>query len=129
MSIQRTCSRLLVSATAGCLMAVASATADDTPNREAVLVAGKTLFQRHWEPGKPATRDGDGLGPMFNAVSCDACHSQGGVGGGGSIDFNVDLLSHVGRGGHGHSTTRENVKSTHPAFVNDKDQSVLSNIT
>ena len=129
MSIQRTCSKLLVAATAGCLMVVVSATADDTPNREAVLGAGKILFQRHWEPGKPATRDGDGLGPMFNAVSCDACHSQGGVGGGGSIDFNVDLLSHADRGGNGHSTTREKVKSTHPAFVNDKDQSVLSNIT
>ncbi|MGI8979571.1 MAG: di-heme oxidoredictase family protein [Pirellulaceae bacterium] len=129
MSIQQACSVLLVTAVAGWLMVVATATADDTPNREAVLVAGKILFQRHWEPGKPATRDGDGLGPMFNAVSCDACHSQGGVGGGGSIDFNVDLLSHADRSGHGQSATREKVKSTHPAFVNDKDQSVLSNIT
>ena len=28
-------------------------------------------------------RDGDGIGPVFNAKSCVACHFQGGVGGAG----------------------------------------------
>jgi CxxC motif-containing protein (DUF1111 family) len=32
---------------------------------------------------------GDGLGPVFNARSCAACHFQGGVGGGGGIEHNA----------------------------------------
>ena len=114
----------------GWLLLVAAAAAEEAPNGQAVLAAGKTLFQKHWEPGKPAFRDGDGLGPMFNAVSCDACHNQGGVGGGGTIDFNVDLLSHAGnRKGMGQSDFREKLKSVHSAFVNEKNQDVQPNIT
>ncbi|MFM8273446.1 MAG: di-heme oxidoredictase family protein, partial [Gemmata sp.] len=32
---------------------------------------------------------GDGLGPVFNAKSCAACHFQGGVGGGGGNEHNA----------------------------------------
>ncbi len=68
---------------------------------------GKELFQREWVHEPPVIPDrgemnrdeytallkqlpGDGLGPMFNATSCESCH----VGGGGAgIDRNVTLLT------------------------------------
>ena len=40
------------------------------------------MFEREWQPNDPLAH-GDGLGPVFNAKSCAACHFQGGVGGGG----------------------------------------------
>ena len=50
--------------------------------------AGRELFVRQWTP-QIRRRQGDGLGPVFNANSCVACHSQGGVGGGGDAAHNV----------------------------------------
>jgi hypothetical protein len=50
--------------------------------------AGLQLFQHEWEPGDPQA-GGDGLGPVFNAKSCAACHFQGGIGGGGDNSHNV----------------------------------------
>jgi CxxC motif-containing protein (DUF1111 family) len=50
--------------------------------------AGRTLFEHEWQPGDPLAK-GDGLGPVFNERSCVACHSQGGVGGGGGTNENV----------------------------------------
>lgn len=50
--------------------------------------AGQELFTHEWEP-YDALAGGDGLGPVFNAKSCVACHNQGGIGGGGSNQFNV----------------------------------------
>src|SRR5262249_55205561 len=32
---------------------------------------------------------GDGLGPVYNAASCAACHHQGGLGGSGGLQHNV----------------------------------------
>jgi CxxC motif-containing protein (DUF1111 family) len=58
-----------------------SATAADTD-------AGATLFLHEWEPNDPLAK-GDGLGPVYNDRSCVACHFQGGVGGGGSVEHNV----------------------------------------
>jgi CxxC motif-containing protein (DUF1111 family) len=55
--------------------------------------AGKELFERKFAAGEMASRRGDGLGPVFNHVSCVACHLQGGIGGGGPIDVNVQILS------------------------------------
>jgi len=50
--------------------------------------AGQELFVHQWVAHDPQAH-GDGLGPMFNANSCVACHFQGGVGGGGDIAHNV----------------------------------------
>jgi CxxC motif-containing protein (DUF1111 family) len=50
--------------------------------------AGRELFEREWKVNDPAA-GGDGLGPVFNATSCAACHFQGGVGGGGPNQHNV----------------------------------------
>ncbi len=53
-----------------------------------VFQTGLTLFEHEWTPGDPLAK-GDGLGPVFNERSCVACHSQGGVGGGGDVARNV----------------------------------------
>ena len=48
------------------------------------LADGKELFTREWLPGDPRSYAGDGLGPMYNARSCAACHNLGGIGGAGA---------------------------------------------
>lgn len=54
---------------------------------------GRTLFEWVWEPTThPVTKGrSDGLGPMFNARSCAECHHQGGTGGSGSAEHNIDI--------------------------------------
>ncbi|MEZ6057724.1 MAG: di-heme oxidoredictase family protein [Planctomycetaceae bacterium] len=54
-----------------------------------VIAQGKLLFEHQWTVNDGLARGGDGLGPVFNANSCVACHSQGGVGGGGGNERNV----------------------------------------
>ena len=54
---------------------------------------GRELFLHRWTPGDSHSRDGDGLGPMFNERSCVACHSQGGIGGAGLEKHNVEVIS------------------------------------
>lgn len=50
--------------------------------------AGQVLFEHEWQPND-SLAGGDGLGPLFNARSCVACHFQGGAGGGGPNQNNV----------------------------------------
>jgi CxxC motif-containing protein (DUF1111 family) len=54
-----------------------------------MVQAGRELFHHEWTPGDPLSPNGDGLGPVFNATSCVACHNQGGSGGGGERKHNV----------------------------------------
>ncbi len=58
-----------------------------------VLAKGRELFVRIWAPNDARSPNGDGLGPVFNATSCAACHSQGGLGGSGSDAQNVRVIS------------------------------------
>lgn len=51
--------------------------------------AGRKLFLHEFTPRDPLCNGGDGLGPVFNAASCVACHRQGGVGGSGGLEHNV----------------------------------------
>lgn len=53
--------------------------------------AGRELFVHEWTAGDPLA-SGDGLGPVFNAKSCVECHFQGGVGGGGTGEHNVQTF-------------------------------------
>src|SRR5580698_2165204 len=55
--------------------------------------AGRELFLHEWTPGDPLANGGDGLGPVFNASSCVACHQNGGVGGSGSLEHNVTVFT------------------------------------
>src|SRR5207302_3825011 len=52
------------------------------------IAEGRELFEHEWTPNDPLAR-GDGLGPVFNAKSCAACHFQGGLGGGGGLEHNA----------------------------------------
>ena len=70
-------------------------------NRAAETELGRQLFVRDWlrpeptgSPLAPPAR-GDGLGPLFNATSCVACHRQGGVGGAGPRENDVEVVSLV----------------------------------
>ena len=38
---------------------------------------GRAMFRRAWVPAPSATRSDDGLGPLFDARSCAACHPGG----------------------------------------------------
>ncbi len=51
--------------------------------------AGQTLFAHVWTKDDPLSAGGDGLGPVYNANSCVACHNQGGTGGAGKNEHNV----------------------------------------
>ena len=54
--------------------------------------AGLELFVHDWQPNDPLA-NGDGVGPVFNATSCVACHNQGGIGGGGGMEHNVQTFT------------------------------------
>lgn len=74
-----------------------SIAADSVEGAEVTL--GERIFQfnwalpEEWEGPESLGKAGDGLGPMFNDVSCVACHNQGGSGGAGDNDRNAHLLS------------------------------------
>jgi CxxC motif-containing protein (DUF1111 family) len=57
---------------------------------------GEEIFARVWVEDDPRGAGGDGLGPIYNEASCVACHSQGGVGGGGPAEKNVKLSTDRG---------------------------------
>ena len=61
--------------------------------------AGRELFLHEWTPGDPLAAGGDGLGPVFNASSCVACHQNGGVGGSGSLEHNVTVFTRAPKSG------------------------------
>ncbi|WP_428029711.1 di-heme oxidoredictase family protein [Ancylobacter sp.] len=54
--------------------ASAPATAEEARLDAAI---GKALFERPWVPAPSSTRANDGLGPLFDARSCSACHPGG----------------------------------------------------
>jgi len=54
------------------------------------VAAGRELFNHEWTVNDPLS-SGDGVGPVFNATSCLACHVQGGGGGGGPVARNVTV--------------------------------------
>src|SRR5262245_17572639 len=54
--------------------------------------AGEELFRHEWTAGDRLAAGGDGLGPVFNAASCVACHFQKKPGGSGALTENVTLF-------------------------------------
>jgi CxxC motif-containing protein (DUF1111 family) len=62
--------------------------------------AGRDLFMHEWTPGDPLASAGDGLGPVFNAASCVACHRQAAAGGGGPVENNVTIFTRVSKETH-----------------------------
>src|SRR6516162_6689118 len=62
-------------------------------NDKEALKQGKELFTREWTAGDRRSHAGDGLGPVYNAQSCAACHRLGGIGGAGTNETNVILVT------------------------------------
>ncbi|MEX1231461.1 MAG: di-heme oxidoredictase family protein [Planctomycetaceae bacterium] len=71
-----------------------------SPSQAELKETGKTLFEHEWRPHDPLASGGDGLGPVFNAKSCVACHFQGGVGGAGPNKNNVTAFEVEPRPSH-----------------------------
>jgi CxxC motif-containing protein (DUF1111 family) len=98
--------------------------------------AGEVLFKRDWKPKDTNCPEGDGLGPVFNATSCVACHHQGGPGGGGGLEHNVTMFTVRAEGkpareGVVHARgvgQRETLKDVHPDLpaVNPTLEQVVS---
>jgi CxxC motif-containing protein (DUF1111 family) len=87
------------------------------PGDRVAIEAGKSLFTHEWRPGDPLAK-GDGLGPVFNAPSCAACHRQGGLGGSGGLEHNVTSYFYFLKDARG-VTPRQGVlhsRATTPAF-------------
>lgn len=65
---------------------------------------GNALFEQTWTEGKQATANRDGLGPFFNARSCNACHIKDGRGhvpAMGEVPSGLLLRLSKGLDGHG----------------------------
>ncbi len=69
------------------------ATEPGPDNDKEALEPGKELFTREWIAGDRRSHAGDGLGPVYNAQSCAACHQLGGIGGAGNNETNVSLVT------------------------------------
>lgn len=81
---------------------------------------GRELFEREWQPRDPRLGS-DGLGPLFNARSCVACHNQGGTGGGGVAEFNAKTIAieqmEITGGKVDNDIVARMVRTFHPGFV------------
>ena len=86
--------------------------------------AGRDLFLHEWTPGDPLAARGDGLGPVFNASSCVACHKQGGVGGSGGLEHNVTVFTKAPKAGVGASRG-----VIHQFAIDAASQETLQNIS
>ncbi len=49
-----------------------------TTEEENFFVAGNSLFRRNWVTAPASVTSLDGLGPVFNAISCGSCHFKDG---------------------------------------------------
>jgi CxxC motif-containing protein (DUF1111 family) len=63
------------------------------PVDRAMAKVGDELFNHEWTAS-------EGLGPVFNATSCAACHFQGGIGGSGTLNENVTTFTVRDSKGH-----------------------------
>lgn len=70
-----------------------------TPNEKAKFDLGYAVFNTSWSAANSPTGRTDGLGPLFNAQSCDACHNsrRRGRGPRGDGEAPADLVIQLGR--------------------------------
>jgi CxxC motif-containing protein (DUF1111 family) len=99
--------------TAGAAQALAESQASSR------IARGKELFVRAWSRHDEKSPKGDGLGPLYNADSCVACHAQGGIGGAGPNGVNVQLLSvtRVAQSSSSSESVQARLQKIHPSFV------------
>ena len=121
MNLKRSLDRGLsiVTAAAAMTLAVHMASSSSTVADDGVNL-GRELFEHKWVPNDPLSPRGDGLGPMYNADSCVACHYLGAPGGAGSLEHNVELLSRevpkASSSPRKKSVMQSNAGKVHPAF-------------
>ena len=64
---------------------------------------GNAAFRQHWTPAGEGPEHFDGLGPLFNAPSCESCHVRDGRGRppqpGGAAYASVSMIVKLGRAG------------------------------
>lgn len=77
--------------------AFSQVSANILPERELDFIVGNALFRRLWEAAPSDQGASDGLGPLYNALSCEACHIKDGRGHLplGSEDNAVSLLLRI----------------------------------
>lgn len=80
-------------------VALAAPPAPPAPPMAARL--GEALFGKLWVPAPASTRASDGLGPLYNARSCQSCHAAAGRGRmtPGAAEPGPALVLHLGRDG------------------------------
>lgn len=69
--------RLALASLCAGVLAAAGAAAGTGALDDLDLRIGRALFQRAWVPAPSSTHADDGLGPLFDARSCAACHPGG----------------------------------------------------
>jgi CxxC motif-containing protein (DUF1111 family) len=102
------------------LVGAASGWAEEPRGEDAQIRQGRALFVKQWQEHDRQSPDGDGLGPMYNARSCAECHSQSGVGGGGDVLHNVEMLNLIAperKEGFSRQAFIEAVGKVHPSLV------------
>jgi CxxC motif-containing protein (DUF1111 family) len=69
------------------------------PGADVDFIAGHALFEKLWVAAPTATRASDGLGPLYNARACIACHVRNGRGHppSGPRERPVSLVLHLAR--------------------------------
>lgn len=77
---------------------------------------GERIFMKAWNPGEPSRHGGDGLGPVYNEISCLSCHHQGGIGGAGPNRANVRILTADSSVSPLTDSDRETLAKIHPGF-------------
>lgn len=91
------------------------------------VAAGRELFHMNFARPKDENfarglgHNGNGLGPLFNETSCIACHSQGGSGGAGGLERNVQLVGIVTEPPPAGTVPQilKAAREVHPAFDDD----------
>lgn len=97
------------------------------PGRMRVFQFGNRLFNTNWVQAPGSVKSFDGLGPLFNRVSCAACHTFDGRGRppenpGDTMDSILVRLSVPGEGPHG-------APNPHPVYGNQLSDRAIQGVT
>ncbi|MCP5074258.1 MAG: c-type cytochrome [Rhodobacteraceae bacterium] len=76
----------------GDAQAFSTPSANLSPERIIDFKLGSALFHRVWHPAPATGQSSDGLGPLFNARSCEACHIRDGRGHAPTADDTTSFL-------------------------------------
>ncbi len=108
----------------GALLTITSPLLAQFDTTDEDIAHGRDLFVHQWQPNDKLSPNGDGLGPLYNATSCVACHAQGGIGGSGPKDHNAQMLAIVPEPGEPTARSAKKflsqLKQMHPEFVNER---------